>query len=1274
MRIAEMPEMNNPSDVWPGPRLLVPISVEALVVSQTDQNIDPNNPAWSIAPMQYQFGLSYGSIEPGPFTGTGVAPPTGVTLHWALPDALTHGRQQSGSPPGDGGGIQFPLTPNRWLIVRTSPNPQSPPSSPPPGSRIARAWIVQSDYLGDDGSNEFLRPDNPQVVTNLGRSSTLEEWQGESSPPAASFLQAVGPGDATFAAYIANINNVFSFQDDLSDLTGSPPNNVTNPIALNYLVAGWYADPTTDPLYGATDEQTWLTLMNELKWSLDNTSDNPNSPPQGLPSPLPRQVLCHGMVYDVQWYGPGPNAPSQSGVPTGDPEPLIAIGNTSIDALAALIEYQINQVSPPGVGANVARVLEAFQYNLLPTLDEAGGSDKLNQQIHDAWFGSAPGGTIWEVIKPPPIHSPPAPGRESPPSFGPVPLSPPEAALLEQLNDAQTELDRLDRLLPAAQYELYALWWKTGYCAAQNTFSPPEGCGSLPDLQPQIEAVQELRNTTIPQATALRDDLQTKLAAMLKSPLALVNRSRPRFWQPLDPVVLVYGAGRSYKHGEDGRFSEDGTLFCRMTGQTISSITVASPSTSGPPSATVTVGNLVSPPPIPTGGPVPLEIPSLIVEAFFLDTGNADTIATTALELLSLPADPAAVESLAATVRKQQTLIWNKDFQPGNPLDPPTVAELSGLDGTLPSLIAVMPWAAPWSPLYLDWEIEWTSSANQPASPPSSVLANWQFNGLDYEWGGGLDAGPTETISGRTLLTPQAAGALQDRLAQFFQEESLMPPSASPPDWLPVTLKALGEFLATVGNWDLLSQSLSGFHQYLIMRDPGQRILPGADIANVVDSATQALPIPGASFYPVRAGHFKLTKLWIVDDFGQIFNPIAMSHQNPAVYQPIVSQWLQTPPSVPDNLQLVQLAPRVAQLGRLSFRFSSAQPGGGESSSDPDTSPVCGWLLPNHLDQSLMVYDAGGNALGELLLTGVAANLRTRWDPAPDSPSAVGAPVNIANDYLCGFVEGLLNQPGGGGAALLELLAVVDATTWTIDPLGGSGNQGLSVLIGNPLALVRARLTLELDGPPVYDQSLPATGQGVTAAFTEIDFPVRLGSLVLRDDGLLGYFLDSDFSQFNSVYNPYDFVSPPKTSPPNVYVVQNDVRLQFNSDLTSPPGSQSNACVTMVLDPRGSVHASAGILPVKSITLPPYYVSPALTRMEVTFRTGPLLSDPETLRMPLPAEKQGQWQWLQRSDVTTWATPDAGIVKADATARLSTRPQIVREGWLKLSGALGKKT
>ena len=70
--------------------------------------------------------------------------------------------------------------------------------------------------------------------------------------------------------------------------------------------------------------------------------------------------------------------------------------------------------------------------------------------------------------------------------------------------------------------------------------------------------------------------------------LVLSRQSMPRFWRPNDPVLLLSGDGveRSFVHGADGRFAADGTLVCRITGQTVQGIATTPPGGASP---TVTV-------------------------------------------------------------------------------------------------------------------------------------------------------------------------------------------------------------------------------------------------------------------------------------------------------------------------------------------------------------------------------------------------------------------------------------------------------------------------------------------------------------------------------------------------------------------------------------------------------------------------------------------------------------------------------------------------------------
>jgi hypothetical protein len=110
----------------------------------------------------------------------------------------------------------------------------------------------------------------------------------------------------------------------------------------------------------------------------------------------------------------------------------------------------------------------------------------------------------------------------------------------------------------------------------------------------------------------------------------------------------------------------------------------------------------------------------------------------------------------------------------------------------------------------------------------------------------------------------------------------------------------------------------------------------------------------------------------------------------------------------------------------------------------------------------------------------------------------------------------------------------------------------------------------------------------------------------------------------------------------------------------------------MLVDPRGSVHAYTGVLPVVSAALPGQLVEEFIRELQVTFRTGPVIADPGTLRIPQPAEQHGVWSWVQAvappsgSQGAKWA--ETSIVDADDRARMPDAQLQLREGWLRLSG------
>lgn len=164
----------------------------------------------------------------------------GVFLQWQLPEALTHGYNHP-----DNGQIDFPLVPNRWLMVRYHG---------PANARQAAGWVVHSDFLDNEGPHGAWGTARSLTLYNsrtgpaaTGRRLDLRagSWVEPDGPAEGLFLTAVGPGLPTFAAYQPYNENVFSVHDSLVYRNGDPA--LANG-TLSYLVTGWYSDDDADNL------------------------------------------------------------------------------------------------------------------------------------------------------------------------------------------------------------------------------------------------------------------------------------------------------------------------------------------------------------------------------------------------------------------------------------------------------------------------------------------------------------------------------------------------------------------------------------------------------------------------------------------------------------------------------------------------------------------------------------------------------------------------------------------------------------------------------------------------------------------------------------------------------------------------------------------------------------------------------------------------------------------------------------------------------------------
>ena len=1178
------------------PALLIPLRLDAMVVNR-HPSLFVRTPRNYLALCQT---LSPESID---FPNPTQMPPDslfgsqpaqrGVYLMWTLPMGLRRGRQT------DGGTVRFPLAPNRWVVARWGGAP---------AAAGAASWGIESDYLGADGSNTFVKPGGMVAdIANLGRSTPLAPGTAWTPPtgPDQPFLTAVGPGDPGFALFQAGMNDVFSFHDAFDS---------DQALTYSYAVIGWYDQPGADALADLNLGATLAKRLEALGWSA----------PAGIGTEA--QSLFHGAVFGVKW-DPSLQA-DMTPIGRTEAKTAAAVANTGIDGLKAFV------AAAPAADID-PDLLEAFQYGMLDSLDQPGADAAIDAARRKAAFLAEPGGVVWEVVNAGTDET------SAPRDALTADQIKAEADLLRQLNSDQSKLDAANRRLKTLRRRLLEIWWKSSYLRTN-----PAAVRPVPDLAPLLDPSQPASlPAQIRQLLADIADIAQRLprgrtSADLKASIAartallapwrdLKALPRAPFYTPVPPVVLVAGVN----HDIDPL--NDDALACRGTDQVVTA--VAAPGF--PPGTGLTAAAAGALAPSWTLGPAPAAAAALLDEAFLLDPDNA---AEFAARLLGPAGQAAAVtDALVKPVP---------------------------LAGRMPSVWPAPSWQQPWLPLYVDWQVQWTGIP----------FAQWRFDGQDYRWLGhdaaaGSPPVSPQVISGRSFLAPQQAFVFARRLKKFADDH----PGAGDEG-------AISQAMQTACGWDILTQSLSGLTDHIALRDPRphlapddqQEIIPGSGLtmAKLIGDAPAAPPqsalnpkiphhgdVTPPYFDGLRAGQFSIRHLRILDRFGLSLDLLGPDVIRPAPLAVADDLRTDTPLTSGDDGMWVTLPPRLLQAARLRFDFADQTADGSLKTllpGDPGD-PIGGWILPNRMDHALAAYAADGTYLGELARSADGGGLV--WLPDPGAPKRTLDDVAAAAPDLGGMLKGLQAQ---GIAAYDAFRAVVDESLWTIEPLGARKDELVSALVGRPLAVVRCALSMELAEDALREPSWPSTLDPPAPTLPTLELPVRLGDLGRRADGLIGYFETGNFTTFHSVHDP-----ALAAGEAGAFITQigPDGYLKLSVDAAPK-------LLSLLVDPRAKVGATTGLLPLTEVSVPQRFVEPAMRRLILSIRTGPVLAplaiaagrDGATvpaLRLPVPASRAGGWTWNE-------AGLTLAIVQADQSARLQ-EPAVLRDGYLVLTDGLG---
>lgn len=1241
-------------------------------------------------------------IVTAPFADGQVLAP-GLHLHWALPDALTRSHDTRHKKDDR---ISFPAVPTIWRITRVIGQDET----------TAKSWLLESDYMfppgegaesgaicypldgGRSGDTDKIAEGEPPY-RYLGRVTDLTEavladasdtFKEVTKEP----LTAMGYGEPTFAAFYPNCRSVFGFRDP------SPPPPGTS---ADYYVVGWYRDAQDDFCADASTEE----IFRNRSISRAGGGPYPGQPDNKRENKTTKCLSDRGRafseVFGWRIEDAVEDVPQRSAyfarlslghdetdaAPDPAPDVSVALGNSATEALSAFLAS--TQVENRAICEDR---LEAL--HLMGELDHLriDTGAKFREARHARGFTSVPAGTLWQVSEKPHV-SPTANVRKIAEE---VTLDYQLAHALNRLNTAQLDADRLAEHVESHRLAAFTDWYKYMLCKY-----PPEDQAQLyPDLDearyflqtnglPDIVRMEGLKDAADKKAAEAREEFERLVEATGNADrLVLKQIAAPRYWRPNEPVILL--TGKDVKPMD--RHGAAGDIPCRVR-------EIAS-----------------------QDKPVDDAALRALIRDEWTDTQSEGPDGPGLRRMRANPWNPLLME--------WEAQVWPLLSGPG---------KLDQKLASYPPDFITSQYRIHHDRMDLTVEDADAETALNPQvyqgrsilTPQAKPLLLQQID--DY-----LHTHLHAFFKATCTLWPGSPAAITDpegiheafaaldparRMLLRFLDETGVPPEDRTLDYLDdhgpeirswygqSGAQSCDDFILSIltfrhvidEEFHVLTQAMSGFNAALLAQKQTLQ-LPVADplafpdqdglssygafaddvAAKVQDRFNRYAPMPMLAFCPIRSGRMQLTQLRLIDTFGRHAIVPEGRLQTSAISRTLHAG---DPETLGPGTAL--LPPRLVQPVRLGFRWLAGGHGRDhedrdrrediEANAHPATSPVCGWLVPNLLDGSLQVFDTDGAALGYLDLNGT-------WRRPPGRPGV--AQDAQPNTHMQRVVNWLAWSGGPEKGILPSFLSAMEKALENVDPVNWAQHESVALLMGRPVAVVRAELRLEMRGRPAHDPDWELYGRALrhgrdpkleSRLIEAVDIPIRIGEHDQLNDGLIGFWKESVVDADGHYELPDTLLSPQAHSrdpiassdgrivhvAPHVgHHIGEDEALSFTLRLHQPPQK-----LTMLVDPRAKVHASCGIVPTKAIDIPPDQYRHALKAIEVSFLASPTLAiirAPKdglaAINMPLPKVPDYEWRWIENT-VHGWRTaPAIGSISTEAD--LSQMSEL-RDGYLVLS-------
>jgi hypothetical protein len=429
---------------------------------------------------------------------------------------------------------------------------------------------------------------------------------------------------------------------------------------------------------------------------------------------------------------------------------------------------------------------------------------------------------------------------------------------------------------------------------------------------------------------------------------------------------------------------------------------------------------------------------------------------------------------------------------------------------------------------------------------------------------------------------------------------------------------------------------------------------------------------PNAPFKGVTHGQMQLTKINIVDKFGQAICVPApaptlrnQTHPPDSKIYPSLSEYLA--PDIVDGAlntvfksdhtvpgpdregewplcEYIQLSPSINQEARInaSYLIRDTLQAPWRDATEYEN-PVVGWIIINYADSALQLFYPDGRFYREIRKGGPSSqDVSPKYIPFDAGTINVTTPQTAQLDELISKLSPDPQNPTDRNY-VQYLQAWFDMINGSIQnmPFPPSDYSGYAnAIVGKPLAIVNAGWSVEMAAPAIKAQNtrgkLPTDdGSNEQQILENYSFPLKIGDIERSYDGLVGYFLVKDSpSATASTSTPdlskmYTYFAPTPTS--NVvdissdtsqlpklhpYYLDPDPLMQI--DLTGAHAAHYTV-TTLVIDPYTPIHAFSPILPTKSLKLPPWTIKQAFQKMHAFFHLGPSLLTHDVPRSPTEA-------------------------------------------------------